>query len=193
MLALLDRTSRKARFFLGTCPGTHRRLPGPDNKPTDKETIEEGRRADIFPSLNADADTIVPSALIEPLALASKRPVAADFDEDHAPYEQVVSQAEPSLSPAASSTAPCQTIQHFFAGASHFTVGQLNNYTICAEELRMQVQVLQAHIAQRGLSQPVGYTRENGVRIVDALGGELILPPSIIRQYSVTSVAVSQK
>lgn len=133
MLALLDRTSRKARFFFGTRLGTRRRLPGPKNKPPDKETIEEGRRADFFPSLNADT-TIVPSALIEPPAPAGKRPVAVDFGEDHAPYEQVVSQTEPSLSPAASSTAPCQTIQHFFAGASHFTVGQLNNYAICAEE-----------------------------------------------------------
>jgi hypothetical protein len=52
--------------------------------------------------------------------------------------------------------------------------------------------LLQANLAQRGLSQPVGYTRENGVRIVDALGDELVLPPSIMRQYSVTSVTVSR-
>ncbi|TEB30994.1 hypothetical protein FA13DRAFT_476287 [Coprinellus micaceus] len=77
---------------------------------------------------------------------------------------------------------------HFFAGASNFTLGQfsLNYATDPAEGQRVQllVQLLQANLAHRGLSQPVGYNRENGVRIVDALGGELILPPSIMGQYS---------
>ena len=55
----------------------------------------------------------------------------------------------------------------------------------------MQVQLLQTHIAERSISRPVGYNGENGVRIVDALGGESPLPHWMITQHSVTSAAVS--
>ncbi|TEB31994.1 hypothetical protein FA13DRAFT_1791266 [Coprinellus micaceus] len=94
------------------------------------------------------------------------------------------------------STGVPQAIQHFFENASNITIGRdfLVNIAGSANDQQVQllVQLLQANLAQRGLSQPVGYTRENGVRIVDALGDELVLPPSIMRQYSVTSVTVSR-
>ncbi|TEB31982.1 hypothetical protein FA13DRAFT_1791261 [Coprinellus micaceus] len=196
MLALLNRTSRKAKFLFWTCPDIHLRLPWPRDEPLDKESTEDGQQTDFSTPLNLEVDaTIASPALVEPLASAGKHPAVVELEEDHAPYEELLSQAERSSSSATGSTASCQTIQHFFAGASHFTVGQLNTYGMHPEELqevRMQVQLLQAHIAQRGLSQPVGYNRENGVRIVDALGGELVLPPSIMGQYSVTSAAASR-
>ncbi|TEB32007.1 hypothetical protein FA13DRAFT_319081 [Coprinellus micaceus] len=187
MLTLLNRTSREAKLLFWTCPDTHQRLRWCEDEPLDKETIEERSQDDLSMSLNADADdTTEPSAKIEPLASPSKHPVVVELDEDHAPYKEVLSQAEPSSS-GTSSTASRQMIQHFFAGASHFTVGQLNqnNYGMDREELRiLLLQVLRSNSAQRGLSQSVGYNRENGVRIVDALGGELVLPPSIMGQYS---------
>ncbi|TEB30975.1 hypothetical protein FA13DRAFT_473696 [Coprinellus micaceus] len=83
------------------------------------------------------------------------------------------------------STGVPQAIQHFFENASNITIGRdfLVNIASSAND-QLLFQLLQANLAQRGLSQPVGYTRENGVRIVDALGDELVLPPSIMRQYS---------
>ncbi|TEB32030.1 hypothetical protein FA13DRAFT_1732332 [Coprinellus micaceus] len=67
------------------------------------------------------------------------------------------------------------SIQHFFANASNITIGRdFNSYVVgSADDRQVQrlVQLLQANLAQRGLSQHVGYNRENGVRIVDALSG----------------------
>ncbi|TEB30991.1 hypothetical protein FA13DRAFT_1732956 [Coprinellus micaceus] len=83
-----------------------------------------------------------------------------------------------------------QPIQSFFERASNITIhGDFlaNSYFtggIGDSQVRVLVQLLQANLSQRGLSQPVGYNRENGVRIIDAFGGELILPPSIVGQYS---------
>lgn len=136
MLSLFDRTSCKARFLLWTCPDQHQRLPWPKGEPPDKENTEDGKQADFSTSLNADADdTTEPFVKIEPLASPSKHTVVVELDEDHAPYKEIPSQAEPSSS-GTSSTASRQMIQHFFAGASHFTVGQLNqnNYGMDREE-----------------------------------------------------------
>ncbi|TEB31978.1 hypothetical protein FA13DRAFT_317731 [Coprinellus micaceus] len=93
-----------------------------------------------------------------------------------------------STSTLTNSAGPAQVIQHFFANASNITIGRdFNSYVVGStddRQVQLLVQLLQANLAQHGISQPVGYTRENGVRIVDALGAELILPPSIMRQYS---------
>ena len=82
-----------------------------------------------------------------------------------------------------------QTVRSFPRGSSIDKWTESNGLD---SQVQLLVQLLRANLAQRGISQPVGYTRENGVRIVDALGGELVLPPSIMRQYSVTSAAISQ-
>ncbi|TEB30968.1 hypothetical protein FA13DRAFT_472139 [Coprinellus micaceus] len=82
---------------------------------------------------------------------------------------------------------PSQAVQHLFTNASNFSIGQFNSHIVSSidnQQIQLLVQLLQSNLAQRSLSQSVGYTRENGVRIVDALGGELILPPSIMRHYS---------
>ena len=53
------------------------------------------------------------------------------------------------------------------------------------QQTQMLVQFLQASIAQRSFSQSVGYHQENGVTITDALGDKIVLPPSIMREFSV--------
>ena len=135
MLALLNRTSARAGFLLCACPDTHQHLRLREDESRDKATSEEGKQGDSPTSIDGNADaTTAPSALVDGVAFTVKDPRAVDLHEGRAPQEQVASLTEPSMSSATSSKCLCQT--HFFAHASHITVGQFHNHArcTCAEE-----------------------------------------------------------
>ncbi|KAF4615595.1 hypothetical protein D9613_012903 [Agrocybe pediades] len=90
-----------------------------------------------------------------------------------------------------------QVNQSFFAGASNIIIsgGQFNNVAgdlvihpenwDRAEVEDILLQLLRTDLVRRSIAQIIGYNRENGgVTIIDALGEQVVFPPTIMAQFS---------
>ncbi|KAF9544800.1 hypothetical protein CPC08DRAFT_730218 [Agrocybe pediades] len=87
---------------------------------------------------------------------------------------------------------PTQVNQGFFAGASNIIIsgGQFNN-VVRREHLdpahvqHILLRLLETDLVRRSIAQIVGYNRENGgVTIIDALGEQVVFPPTIMALFS---------
>jgi hypothetical protein len=133
MLALLDRISRTARFNRWRCPDTQTPVLRREAGHPFEETTVGAALSDSSPPLHTDVNTaITPPAPADPPTSTRHQLYIVDSDPDeHAPPRHngghLLSDTVPSCLPPINLEAPPQlAVQHFFAGASNFTLGQFN-------------------------------------------------------------------